>query len=141
MNQPGSSALTDNAFDVVHEVIEVDKCELSLEMGILAQMATCVTVLCAETLLNTEHISERRKTCLKVELRTLSEESWLPVIVELEESCATFDLGLHQARRRDFHDAVSCHGFTEGTHEIGSELENIRCDLSTEDKMAEIGLN
>lgn len=61
--------VANDAYDLLnvgHEVVEVDECELGLQMGVLAQMAARVAVLRAETLLHTKHISQARKACFEV---------------------------------------------------------------------------
>lgn len=55
-------------------------------------------VLGTETLLHTKYVSERRQTCLQIQLRALREEGWLAVVIELEQSRAAFYLRLYHTR-------------------------------------------
>jgi hypothetical protein len=105
---------THNGFDVCHEIIEVDEGELGLQMCILSQMATSVAVLRTETLLDTKHISKSGQTGLEIELRALSEESRLAVVVEAEQSGTTLHLGLNDAGRCDLQKGMGVVCCTEG---------------------------
>ena len=83
-SEPGEGLrVTHDCLDVGHELVKVDECQLSLHVGILAQMASGVAkctgltaikkdwligepVFCTETLLNAEDIPQRWKTCFQV---------------------------------------------------------------------------
>lgn len=66
-------------------------------MSVFAQMATRVAVLCTEALLHAEHVPETGETRLEIQLRALSQERGLAVVVELEQRRAALDLRLHEA--------------------------------------------
>lgn len=126
---------------MVHQIVKSDERELSFEMGVLAEMATGMAVLGTETLLHAEDISQAGEASLQVQLRALGEESRLAVVVQLEEGGSAFDLGLDKAGRGDFDEVVGSQGFAEGGQHVGAEAEDARSVLSTEDEVAEIGLD
>lgn len=45
------------------------------------QGAKYLPVLGTEAFLNTKHVPKTGKTCLQVELTTLSQECWLPIVI------------------------------------------------------------
>jgi hypothetical protein len=141
VGEEGIDGVADNVLDVGHKVVEVYKRELGLKMGVLAKMTTGMTVLRAETLLNAEDVAQGRETGLQVQLGALSEERWLAIVVELEEGGAAFDLGLDEAGRGDFDEVVVGQCLAEGGQHVGAETEDARGVLSTENEMAEVGLN
>lgn len=115
---------TDKFFNVLEELVEVDEGELSLDVGVLAQVAPRVRLLGTERFLNTEDVSQTREARLEVELRRLSEVGLFSVVVESEQGCTSFDLGLNHARRGNFEEVEVGVGFAERGEEGGADLEN-----------------
>jgi hypothetical protein len=86
-----------------HEIIKSYKTDLSLQVSVLAKMSSSVAkreylinpfiggsiakkkihppIFGSKTFLNTENVSETGKAGFQVQLRALSEESWLAVII------------------------------------------------------------
>ena len=132
---------THDRFYVGQEVIEGDEAQLSLEMGVFAQVAARVAVLSAETLLDTENVPQGGQASFEVQLRALCQKRILPVIVQLEQRRSALDLSLHETRRSDFEQVMGHERFSEGGQESGTELEDSRRCLSSQDEVAEIGQN
>ena len=149
-----------NCFDMVHEIIEGDERKLGFEMRVFAQMAASVTlggwvgristrdatftrrtgspVLCSETFLHAVYVAQRWETGLEVQLRTLSQKRWLPIIFQFEQGRTAFDLCLHETWRGDLDHMTLCVGGTEGREHRGAKSEHAACVLAAQDKMTEI---
>ena len=112
--------------DMVEQVVEVDKGELSLDVSVFGQVATRVTLLGPERFLNAEDVSKTRQARLEVQLRTLSEVRLLAVVVERKEGRATLDLSLDHAGRGDFEEAEVGVRLAERGQERGADFEDGR---------------
>ena len=84
----------------VTNLFERDEGQLSLDVGVLRQMASSVGTLRSVALCYTIYIAQRRNTRLQVELRGLGQVSLLPEVVKLEEGGSPFYLTLNHGGRR-----------------------------------------
>lgn len=125
--------------DMVEQVVEVDKGELSLDVSVFGQVATRVTLLGPERFLNAEDVSKTRQARLEVQLRTLSEVRLLAVVVERKEGRATLDLSLDHAGRGDFEEAEVGVRLAERGQERGADFEDGRGVLATDDEVTRVG--
>lgn len=125
--------------DMVEQVVEIDKGELSLDVSVFGQVAPGVTLFGPERFLNAEDVSETRQARLEVQLGTLREVRLLAVVVKREEGRATLDLGLDHARRGDFEEAEVGVRLAERGQERGADFEDGRGVLATDDEVTRVG--
>jgi hypothetical protein len=72
----------------------------------------------SEAFLDTEDITKTRQTCFQIQLRALSQKSRLSIIVKLEQGCASFYLGLNDARRCNLDQVFAGIGIAESGEKI-----------------------
>jgi hypothetical protein len=104
---------------MVEEVVESDKVQLGLNVGVLRKldklaigqsdigstyMTTGKRLFSTERLLNTVAVTKDWQNSLEIKLTGLSQVWSLTIVVKLEKSRATLDLGLHESRRADLLD-------------------------------------
>lgn len=130
---------THQLLNVVEQVVEVDKGELSLDVGVLGQVTPRVTLLGPERLLHAEDVSETRQARLEVQLRALREVRLLAVVVEREQGRAALDLGLDHARRGDLEEAEVLVRLAERGEERRPDLQDGGRVLATDDEVTRVG--
>ena len=95
--------------------------------------------LWSESLLDAEHVSQRRQASLEVELRALCQERRLTVIIKFEKGSVAFDSRLHETRRGDLEQICLCQRGTERGKCMRAQAEHGGRGLTTEDEMPQFG--
>lgn len=121
-----------------HESVKVEERKLGLEMRVLAQVTTGVTLLGTERLLDAEDVAQTRETCLEVELRALREVRVLAIVAELEQGRSTLDLRLDHARRRHLQQADLLVRLAERAEEGRAHFEDVGRRLASDDEVTSI---
>lgn len=127
--------LGDNLLKMVKKVVELDKVQFGLDVGVLGQVATGKRLLGTERLFNAVDLAHGGKDGLEVQLGGLSEVGLLAVVVVLEEGRATLDLGLDHGRGRDLAELELTVGIDESQLDELAELHESRGVLTTEDQV------
>jgi len=125
-------------FQVDEQVVEGDVVEFGFDVCVLGKMAAGEGLLGAERLLNAVDVAHGGEDSLEVELRRLSEESLLAVVVELEQGSTAFNLGLDKCGRRDLAAADLAVDLVESELDSVADEHDVGSDLTTEGQMAEV---